>query len=78
MKAILTKYLPASATKGARVKAYAEGVKPLTLPWSYGLDTEPAHRVAAEALVERMAWGPCKLVSGGLPDQSGFAFCFEA
>ena len=71
MKAIQTKYLPATNTKPSRVKAFAEGVKPLTI--SAGDDN--AHAAAAIALAKRMGWTGT-LVSGGLPDQSGEVFCF--
>ncbi len=62
MKAIETKYIPASNTRGSRIKAYAEGVKPLTI--SYPHEARNAHAVAAVALCKRMGWTGT-LVSGG-------------
>ena len=76
MKAIVTKYLPATNSKGSRVKAGAFGVKPVTLPWDHALNTEENHLWAALKLCEKQGW-PNDIVSGGLPDQSGYAFCFS-
>lgn len=72
MKAIETKYIPASNTRPARIKAYAEGVKPLTM--SYDGDGN-GHAKAAVALARRMGWTGT-LVSGGKADQTGEVFCF--
>jgi len=75
MKAILTKYLPATNTRGSRVKATAEGVRCITIPYPYELSGEDVHRAAAAELCKRHGW-PTELVGGGLPDQTGYAFCF--
>lgn len=80
MKAIVTKYLPATDRKESRIKATAEGVKSITIPYPHELSDEDAHRKAAEAICVRQGWpiqGTQKLVGGGLPDQSGYAFCFR-
>lgn len=71
MKAIQTRYMPATNTLPSRVKAWANGVKPLII--SAGDDN--AHAAAAVALCRRMGWTGT-LVSGGMPDQSGEVFCF--
>ena len=73
MKAIETKYIPASNVKGSRIKAYAEGVKPLTI--GYPHEARNPHAVAAVALAKRMGWTGT-LVSGGKADQKGECFCF--
>ena len=75
MKAIITKYIPATDSKGSRIKATAEGVKSLSIPYPHELNSEEGHKLAASLLCERMEWKG-ELVSGGLPDQSGFAHCF--
>lgn len=69
MKAILTKYLPATARRPSRIKAFAEGVK----PFDHG--AKDPHAVAAVLLCERMGW-PGDLISGGLPDCSGNCYVF--
>ena len=75
MKAILTKYLPATDRRPSRIKAYAEGVKPLVVPYDHG--AKDPHAGAAVALCVRMGW-PSVLVSGGLPDQSGNCYVFAS
>lgn len=74
MKAITTKYLPATATRGARIKAEAHGVKPLTI--SYWSD-DNAHAAAALALARREGWSG-ELIEGGRPDGRGDVFVFAA
>jgi hypothetical protein len=73
MKAIWTKYIPATDTKGARVRAEAEGVRPLTL--SYWAD-DNAHVAAALALARREGWTGT-LIEGGRPDGKGDVFVFS-
>lgn len=75
MKAIQTKYMPATNTRGSRIKAIAEGVKPLSIPYPHELSGSAVHAAAAVALCRRMGWKGT-LVSGGMPDQSGEVFCF--
>jgi hypothetical protein len=75
MKAIETRYIPATNTRGSRIKAYAEGVKPLTIPYPYELSGTAVHAEAALALARRMGWTGT-LVSGGKADQTGEVFCF--
>jgi hypothetical protein len=73
MKAIWTKYIPASESRGARVRAEAEGVKPLTL--SFWAD-DNAHAAAALALARREGWKGT-LIEGGRPDGKGDVFVFS-
>jgi len=75
MKAIQTRYMPATNTRGSRIRAFAEGVKPLSIPYPHELSGSAVHAAAAVALCKRMGWSGT-LVSGGLPDQSGEVFCF--
>ena len=75
MKAILTKYHGPTNNRGSRISACAEGVKSLSIPYPHELSGEACHRAAAVALCTRQGW-PTELASGGLPDQTGFAFCF--
>ena len=76
MKAIITKYLPATDTKGSRIKASAEGVKSVVISWNYVLGIEANHAAAARGLCEKYAWGE-SLIAGSLPDQTGYAFVFS-
>ena len=75
MKAIITKYMPATNTRGSRIKAMAEGVASLSIPYPHELNSEEGHLHAAKLLCERMDWKG-NLVSGGLPDETGYAHCF--
>jgi hypothetical protein len=72
MKAIWTKYIRATEKRGARVRAEAEGVKPLTI--SYWND-DHAHAAAALALARREGWTGT-LIEGGRPDAVGDVFVF--
>lgn len=68
MKAIQTRYLPATNFKGSRVTATAEGGdKPWRVTVSYDGDHDEAHKRAAEALCAKMGWTG-DLIGGGLPN----------
>ena len=54
-QAIETRYLRATDTKGARIKATAAAGR-ATVPYDYELDVPDAHRVAADALIAKMGW----------------------
>jgi hypothetical protein len=66
MKAIQTRYLGATNYRGSRIKASAEGVPAVTIPYPHELDTERAHRSAAAALAARHDWTQ-KIHGGALP-----------
>ena len=84
MKAIQTRYLGPTNVRGSRIKAWAEGVGSLTIPYPHELSGEAVHRLAAargrrvqvwaEALCKRQGW-PTAIVGGGLPN-GDYAFCF--
>lgn len=84
MKAIITKYIPATNTKPSRVKATAEGVPPLIMSCNAAMDKldydelqdQNMHHVVANALRDRCGWTG-GLIGGGLPDQSGYCFVFK-
>lgn len=75
MKAIVTKYLSATNSRGSRIKASAEGVKSITAPLDYELDDEVNHESVAIKLCEKYGWAT-ELVGGALPNGKGYAFCF--
>jgi hypothetical protein len=54
-QAIETRYLCPTNTKGGRIKATAAAGS-VTVPYDYALDTQDAHRVAADALIAKMGW----------------------
>lgn len=68
MKAIQTKFIGPSETRGARVKAWIKG-NTATVSWDHGLETVDNHGAAARALVVKLKWSG-RLVGGTLPDES--------
>jgi hypothetical protein len=76
MQAIQTKYFGPTNTKGSRIKATC-ATGSLTIPYPHGLEGQPAHRKAAEALVAKLGWTDGGLLLGGqLPDHS-HVFVFD-
>jgi hypothetical protein len=77
MQAIVTKYISATDTKGARIKATCAAGS-ITVPFPHEWDVEAAHAAAAMALVRKLGWESRERygdwVAGGLPDTSGFVF----
>lgn len=71
-QAIVTKYLPATNTRGSRIKASASaGSK--TIGYDDSLNTDGAHAVAAQALAEKFGWEGT-WYGGGMPDGKGNVF----
>jgi hypothetical protein len=75
MKAIITRIHPATNTRAARISVRAHGLKPAYFKRPMDLDGEAEHRFVAEAFARSMGW-PLPMASGGLPDGTGYAFCF--
>lgn len=73
MKAIQTKYLPATGRRGSRIKAFDADGNSITLPLDHGLNQDARHRQAAEALRDKMGWKG-ELIQGGLKDGEVFVF----
>jgi hypothetical protein len=73
MKAISTKYLGPTDTKGSRIRAFANDVRGVTVPWNYELENEENHRAAAEALLAKMDWSG-NLAGGWVKDGMVFVF----
>ena len=76
MKAIITKTLPATNTKPARIKASAEGVASVIYSRdSLGMEENlSTHQLAARQFCRHRGWDG-SLASGGLPDGS-WVHCF--
>jgi hypothetical protein len=75
MKAISTKFLGPTNTKGSRIKAFDGDGNSVTISKDYGLDTYDSHKKAALKLCNKMRWKGCsRLVGGGT--KTGFAFVF--
>lgn len=72
MKAICTRFIPATETQGARVRASAEGVPSVLIShWS----ADDSHLEAALALARKQGWSGT-LIRGGSADGRGDYFVF--
>lgn len=56
MTAIITKYIPATNTKGTRISATCTGGHKVTIPIDYSVDANTSHCYAALALCEKLGW----------------------
>lgn len=68
-QAIVTKYLGATNSRGARVKATAAAGS-LTVSWDHSLNVGGNHRAAAEALARKYGWVG-EYVGGEMPEGAG-------
>lgn len=66
MRAILTKYIGPSNTRGSRYKADAGDGGTLTLSADDSLNSEANHAAVAKALRDKMKWSG-SMVGGGTP-----------
>jgi len=75
MKSIKTKYLPATNTSGARIKATAGGMS-VTVPYDHSKSDVHVHFEAVKGLVEKhgLDWDVSRMVYGGT--EGGYVFCF--
>lgn len=73
MKAIITKYLPCTDTRGSRIKASDEDGNSVTIPYPHELSGEEKHRAAADALCKKMGWTG-KMIAGSLKNNYVFVF----
>lgn len=76
MKAIVTKYVPPTDTKGSRISARAEGVRAVTVAYDHNLDTYDAHKKAALKLCSTMKWKGCNRLQGGTVKNGDIVFVF--
>jgi hypothetical protein len=77
MIAIETKYIPATNTKGSRIKAFTSSGLSFTIPYPYGLSDEKAHFAAVKAMVAAKGydWYLGGMRYGGT--KNGYVFCFD-
>jgi hypothetical protein len=76
MKAISTKYLPCTNSRGARIKAFDMDGNSVTVSYDHALSGEDVHRVAAETLRDKMHWKG-ELIGGAVKGGS-YVFVFDA
>jgi hypothetical protein len=76
MKSIYTKYIPATNTRGSRIKAYdSDKRNSVTLSYDNALSTDAIHRGAAVELCRRLDWHGV-LVEGSANGQGGNVYVF--
>lgn len=73
MKAIVTKYIPATNTRGSRIAASDEDGNRISIPYPHELSGEAVHRQAAEALCAKMGWHGRLTSAVSRPDTSSFS-----
>ena len=78
MIAIHTKYIPATNTRGSRIKAYTSSGWSVTVPYNHALSDYHVHYEAVKALVEKheLDWPIDQMAYGDSADGKGFTFCF--
>ena len=80
-QSILTKFIPASNSRGARIKAVQSGWNEkrdclsITIGYPYELNTEDAHAHAAKLLAAKLGWNN-RFICASLGAWSDFAYCF--
>jgi len=74
MKAITTKYLSATNSHGARIKAYDLDGNQVTIPYPYNLNQKEAHEKAMKRLLEKMDWDG-ELIGGATKE--GYVWVFK-
>jgi hypothetical protein len=78
MIAIHTKVIPATNTKGTRIKAYTRTGLSAIVSIDHGLDYEQRHFAAVKALVSKCSldWDLTDMRFGDSADGKGYVFCF--
>lgn len=60
----MTKYVPASDTRGSRIKATTGQGHSVSVPYRYEGDAYDAHKHAAESLMRKLGWTG-RIIGGG-------------
>ena len=80
MQAIVTKYIPATNTRGSRIKAQCDA-KTIIRDWPARLNMEDAHTFVAVQLVRELGWAGesygGRMMRAGMPQKgSHYAYVF--
>jgi hypothetical protein len=65
MKAIRTKYLPATDKLPARIVATADGMEKMAQNWNHDLDTDANHAALAHTFASKYGWLDRFVLRGG-------------
>jgi len=76
-QAIITKFIPATKTRGARIKVTGFSGS-IIVNWDHAFSVAENHALAANELIKKRGWERSKFHGGLLPDVSGYAFVAEA
>jgi hypothetical protein len=71
-QAIETKYIRATDVRGSSIKATAYGGS-ITIGYDHALNTDGAHKAAADALIAKMGWTGT-FTQGGNAKGNGYVF----
>lgn len=76
MIAIQTKYVPATNTRGSRIKAFTCNGHSVSIPYPHELSNEQVYFAAVKELVKKhkLPWNISKMSYGGV--KGGYVFCF--
>lgn len=75
MKAITTKHAGPTNTRGSRIIVRAEGGPAKSYGYDDALNVEENHIQAAKQYRDARGWTG-EMVGGGMPDGTGYCFCF--
>lgn len=70
MQTITVKWLSATSTRGARIRATTTGGTSIIRPYDYALNAEENIRLVAQKLYTRMQWGEDGMTGGDNKDGS--------
>ena len=74
MQTISTKYLQATNTKGARIKATTSSGISVNVPYMYECSQSDNHWAACNWLMEKLEWHGQEMIQGSTKD--GYVFVF--
>ena len=80
-QSILTKFIPASNSRGARIKAVQSGWNDkrdclsVTISYPYEMNPEDGHAHAAKLLAAKLGWNN-RFICASLGAWSDFSYCF--
>lgn len=73
-KAIQTKYIGPTNTRGSRIRVKANGVASKLYDFSHADSIDQRHAKAAQAFITAHDW-PGVWIAGGMPDETGSIYC---
>lgn len=78
MKAIQVRYLGPTNNRGSRFKAFVANGASVTVPYHYGASTDDNARIAADALMDKLAWAGVAVNGMGSLPNGDYVFTLSA